>query len=136
MGWMSIKASWGVARLMFWHKLCWGRNNLANWVFEERKESERRKDKDNWCEATRQLMVQLGLEKYCKDGFFGMKETWRNIVRERVRKREEEDWWSRVEMKPRLEAYRKFKENLELEEYLDVVQGQKRRHILLKSEVE
>ena len=34
-----------------------GRNNLANWVFEERrKESERRKDKDNWREATRQLM--------------------------------------------------------------------------------
>ena len=28
----------GVARLMYWHKLCWRRNNLANWVFGERNE--------------------------------------------------------------------------------------------------
>ena len=35
-----------------------------------------------------------------------------------------------MKRKPRLEAYRKFKSNLELEEYLDVVQGQKRRLIV------
>jgi len=39
-------------------------------------------------------------------------------------------WWKSVESRPRLETYRKFKKNLELEEYLDVLEGQKRRQVV------
>ena len=70
MGWLPIKAA-GT-----WHVLCLAQTMLGR---------NSRKDKDNWCEATRQLMEQLGLEKYWRNGFFGLKETWRDIVRERVR---------------------------------------------------
>ena len=130
LGWRPIKANWDIARLMYWHRLCWGRNTLAKWVFKERKKTANRKDKDNWCVGTLLLLQELKLDNFWKYGFLGTREKWRDLVRGRVRKREEDAWRRRVASRPRLGTYRKIKRSLELEEYLDVLEGQRKRNIV------
>ena len=107
-----------------------GEEHIGKWVFKERKKTANRKDKDNWCVGTLLLLQELKLDNFWKYGFLGTREKWRDLVRGRVRKREEDAWRRRVASRPRLGTYRKIKRSLELEEYLDVLEGQRKRNII------
>ena len=94
LGWWSIKARWDIARLMYWHKLCWGRNRLASWVFHKRKKEMNTRDKDNWCRYTKTLLEELGLVEHWDGGYEGTRSAWKQLVVDRIRKRTGEDGYS------------------------------------------
>ena len=131
LGRMRMKGRWDLARIRLWNKLVAGRNPLASWVYKQRREEferQGRKDKRNWCWYTWQVLKELKREVDWTVEHTG--EEWLQRVKEEVRAREEEEWKSRMEAKPRLRTYRLAKDKLQHEKYLDCTSGAKRKVLI------
>ena len=79
------------------------------------------RDKEAWCDYTRKIMKELGLEEYWEkqDVEKIHKGEWRVIVGKKMQEKEQEEWKRRVESKSKLRTYRKVKTELETEGYLE-----------------
>jgi hypothetical protein len=72
-----------------------------------------------WCAQVAGLVEKYGLEQECKAGA-GMKAAdWNRAVQQAVESKEEELWRESMESKSSLELYRRVKEGLWLEPYVD-----------------
>ena len=88
------------------------------------------RDKDNWCRYTKTLLAELGLEEHWDRGYEGTRTAWKQLVVNRIRNREEEEWRRRMQHKGRLRTYSMVKQKLQIEQYLDITEGRARRLIL------
>jgi hypothetical protein len=132
LGLWRMKGRWDLARLRLWKKLVEGKNKLASWVYQRRRdEFERggRQDRGNWCWYTWQVLKSIDREMEWEvehtEGAHWIKE-----MKEAIKKREEKEWRARVAMRPRLRTYRLVKDKLEFEVYLECTSGKRRKALL------
>ena len=121
LGLWRMKGRWDLARLKLWKKLVEGKNPLASWVYRQRRdefEAGGKKDKNNWCWCTWQVMKSIGREVEW-DLEYVAEAAWAEGVRADIGQREEDEWRQRVSAKPRLRTYRLIKDKLEFEWYLE-----------------
>ena len=104
-------------------------------MWEVYQEGRRRigRDKGAWCDYTRKIMKELGLEEYWEkqDVEKIHKGVWRVIVGKKMQEKEQEEWRRRMESKSKLRTYRKVKTELETEEYLEEGTAQERRVMVM-----
>ena len=118
LGWWKMKARRDMLRLRYWWKLIqMNRKRLPRKVYDW----ETRKDtKKTWTNYTRKLLKEIGLEEYWVSQKVDLNQKdWNNIVEERIQAREQRNWRKKLNEKPKLRTYRRFKNNLALEDYLE-----------------
>ena len=118
LGWWKMKARRDMLRLRYWWKLIqMNGKRLPRKVYDW----ETRKDtKKTWTNYTRKLLKEIGLEEYWVSQKVDLNQKdWYNIVDERIQAREQRNWRKKLNEKPKLRTYRRFKNNLALEDYLE-----------------
>ena len=63
-------------------------------------------------------MCELELEREWKTERIGDEDDWNELIRERIHEREEKEWKTSCELKPKLRTYRAMKQQLRTEPYL------------------
>jgi hypothetical protein len=119
LGWWRMRGRRDMLRLRYWGKIM--RMSNDRWVKKiyrmTRREYERNGSK-NWCEATHELVKELGLEEvWERDSVDGL-EGWNDRVEAAIGEREEREWKKRMSKTKMLRNYVKLKDELKCEEYL------------------
>jgi hypothetical protein len=146
LGWWTMRGRRDLLRILFWGKLVrMGEDRTTRRVYRmsrrkmeesderQRAGGDRRKRVDNWCVYTRKLMCRYGLEEAWDEEVAGEGEgDWRRIVKEAIGKKEEGGWNEEMRGKKKLADYRKHKQRLTRETYLDHCDDVRGRQILTR----
>ena len=126
LGWWTMKARRDALRLRFWRKLIgMHKDRLPKIVYEWEL---RRKTQNCWTAYTKKLLVELGLEEYWQNQMVEKsKSEWNTIVEDKIQESEQESWQKKMAERPKLCTYRKVKDKLEHEVYLNTCDKKGRR---------
>ena len=126
MGWWKMKARRDMLRLRYWWKLIrMSRKRLPRKIYDWEMRGDSKKI---WTTYTRKLLKEIGLEDYWIRQKIDLKQNeWNSLVEEKIQTNEQRTWRKEMSERPKLRTYRKFKEELVFEEYLENedIQGRK-----------
>ena len=126
LGWWTLKTRRDMLRLRYWKKLLnMEETRLTKIVYIWEKTLNL---PQSWCAHTRKLLVELGLgDCWENQDMLDLPAGWNTIIWDKLQKREEDNWKRIMANKPRLRTYRRFKQELVLEEYLKAKDQRGRR---------
>ena len=111
LGWWPLKARRDMIRLRYWRKLLnMGNERLPKLIYKWEIESG---NKNSWIDYTKKLIQELDLEEYWnKQDTTKSKREWDKIIENKIQEREEKSWNHRMQQKPKLRTYIKYKNTL------------------------
>ena len=127
-------------RLRFWYKIInMNTERLIYKIYKKRREEfirGKKKDKKNWCYWTWHYLQQLHLDHFWESENLeelgvGMGKNFDKLVKEALKKKEEEEWRERMDRKDKLRTYRRLKKDLVLENYLIELDREDRRYLTM-----
>ena len=122
-------------RLRFWSKIVhMNHNRLVYKIYKQRREEfirGEKKDKNNWCYWTWTYLKEIHMEHAWQSEELGPGENFNKLVRELIKKRDEEEWRENLEKRSKLRLYRKLKDKLVLENYVVELEREQRRHLTM-----
>ena len=114
-------------RLRYWRKLTEMKpDRIPRMVYEQsRKRMEEEHEEGQiktktWCDYTKRLLEELGMEKFWRCDKTLDEEAWAKLVKEKIHEREEKRWREQMKEKSKLRTYILVKQDLKQEEYLHV----------------
>jgi hypothetical protein len=115
MGWWTLEARRDQLRLGFWRRLVlMDDSRLTKQMYRACRERG-----GAWAKTTKETLDKLGLgDRWETEDVPKAKVEWKNVCKEALHLREERNWRAELEASPKLETYRIFKTDLELEPYL------------------
>jgi hypothetical protein len=125
LGWWRMKARRDEARLRYWARLVRMEGNrvpkITYQTSRHRLEDEHKHEAeitDSWCVYTKKLLTELNMGDRWRDERVEDEETWKTLIKEKIQEREETDWKTAVNSKPKLRTYKLLKKRLQIENYL------------------
>jgi hypothetical protein len=115
MGWWTLEARRDQLRLGFWRRLVlMDDSRLTKQMYRACRERG-----GAWAKTTKETLEKLGLgDRWETEDVPEAKLEWKKVCKEALHAREEQKWRAELEASPKLETYRIFKNDLELEPYL------------------
>jgi len=125
-----------ILRLRFWIKILKMKkqNRLIYKIYKSRRDEfikGEKKDKLNWCYWTWKYLKDLDLEHVWESQKLEIGKNFNNLVRKRIKQKEEDEWREQMKKKNKLRLYRRIKTRLVLENYLLELDREKRRQLTM-----
>ena len=120
LGWTTLKGRRDWIRLRYWKRMVMMKGRrLVRRVYEEGRKQQSEGRKSEWCDYTKNLLEELGLERAWENEEEVKGKGWEAAVSKAIFEREQKQWLERMEGKEKLRTYRTLKRKLEYEEYLN-----------------
>ena len=124
-----------ILRLRFWVKIInMKEDRLIKKVYRKRREDflvGEKKDKKNWCYWTWKFLKELHLEHLWESEGSEVGRNVNKLVKQLVRRKDEDDWREAMKTKRKLRLYRRLKDRLVLERYVIEFDRSRRRQLTM-----
>jgi len=113
MGWWNLKARRDLLRLLFWWKICYLSDvRLTKKVYLLSKYLCDVKKVRNWCYVTKNLLVELSLDRFWENGLLPSLDMWRSMITVCIHENEVLKWKERMMKVKKLRYYFVIKRDL------------------------